>query len=61
MIVADVGKKLSEIILYKGDLTEAIQQASRYARNERFLIKRLARTDLGEFWVNVEVIGDYNT
>lgn len=59
LIVADIGKKLTEIIEYRGDLAGARQRALMYAEPGKFKIKRRVQTEQGEFWRDVEEVGDY--
>lgn len=59
MIVANTGK-LTELIEHRGTLQSAHEKALLFVAKSRYKIKRMVQTEIGEFWRDVQVVGDYD-
>lgn len=58
MIVANMGK-ITELIEHKGSLKDAHEKALLYVSYGKYRIKRLVETELGVFWKDIALVGDY--
>jgi hypothetical protein len=59
LIVAKRGK-MTELIEHRGSLQSAHEKALHYVAKGRYKIKRMVQTEIGEFWRDVRVVGDYD-
>lgn len=59
MIVAHMGK-IIELIEHRGTLRDAHAKALQYVSYGKYRIKRIVRTEIGEFWKDVARVGDYD-
>lgn len=59
LIVADTGKKQTQMIPFVGTLKDAHSQARQHAGSGNYIIKREVKNGLGVFWQDVLTVGDY--
>ena len=51
--------KVTELIEHMGGLQSAHEKALLYVAKGRYKIKRMVKTEVGEFWRDVGLVGDY--
>ena len=50
---------MTELIEHRSSLQSAHEKALLYVAKGRYKIKRMVKTEVGEFWRDVGVVGDY--